>query len=279
MVGDTGLEPVTSAMSTEARFARLESYLNRLNLQGLSVNYVNKVREFLERYVEEVRELTPASAISYLSRYARHKPTTRARYTTYLKGFFNFLGIHLELRVKVPKSLPPFIAAEDIEKLRTSLLNKKTHKGCGFRDLTLVDTAAKTGLRRSELANLRVRDLDFGALRLKVVDGKGGKDRVVPLLPTLAESLRKLCAGKERDERVFGLSPVGLGMKIHTWAKKVGVQLNTHSFRHHFATTLVERGANLRAVQELLGHSNLNTTQLYVAVTGKHLDDAIKLLA
>ena len=111
------------------------------------------------------------------------------------------------------------------------------------------------------------------------MNSKVGKDRVVPLLPTLADALRRLCEGKEKEDSVFGLTPVGLGMNIHTWARKVGVQLHTHSFRHYFATSLVERGANLRAVQELLGHSNLNTTQLYVAVTGKHLNEAIKLLA
>lgn len=69
-----------------------------------------------------------------------------------------------------------------------------------------------------------------------------------------------------------------LGVKIHKWAIQAGVNLHTHSFRHYFATTLVERDANLRVVQELLGHSSLNTTQVYLSVTAGHLEDAIGLL-
>ena len=69
-----------------------------------------------------------------------------------------------------------------------------------------------------------------------------------------------------------------LGVKIHKWALKAGVNLHTHSFRHYFATKLVERGATVRVVQELLGHSSLATTQVYLSVTADHLEDAIRLL-
>ena len=67
-------------------------------------------------------------------------------------------------------------------------------------------------------------------------------------------------------------------MKIKEWADKAGVPIYTHSFRHYFATKLVEKGANIRVVQELLGHSSLNTTQVYLSVTAKHLEEAIGLL-
>ena len=67
-------------------------------------------------------------------------------------------------------------------------------------------------------------------------------------------------------------------MKFYIWAKKAGVSLHTHSFRHYFATTLVEKGASVRVVQELLGHSSLNTTQVYLSVTANHLEEAIGLL-
>ena len=67
-------------------------------------------------------------------------------------------------------------------------------------------------------------------------------------------------------------------MKIKEWADKAGVSIHTHGFRHYFATTLVEKGANIRVVQELLGHSNLNTTQVYLSVTANHLEEAIGLL-
>ena len=67
-------------------------------------------------------------------------------------------------------------------------------------------------------------------------------------------------------------------MKIKEWADKAGVPIHTHSFRHYFVTTFVEKGANIRVVQELLGHFSLNTTQVYLSVTAKHLEEAIGLL-
>jgi site-specific recombinase XerD len=90
--------------------------------------------------------------------------------------------------------------------------------------------------------------------------------------------LQALWVGKGGAESVFGLGQQSLGNKVQVWARKAKVNLHTHSLRHHFATKLVDKGANIRAVQELLGHANLNTTQVYIAVTGRHLEQAISLL-
>jgi site-specific recombinase XerD len=87
-----------------------------------------------------------------------------------------------------------------------------------------------------------------------------------------------LCSDKDADASVFGLNYRSLGMKIKEWANKAGVPIHTHSFRHYFATKLVEKGANIRVAQELLGHSSLNTTQVYLSVTANHLEEAIGLL-
>jgi integrase/recombinase XerD len=247
-------------------------------LRGLSVNYVNKTSELLIRYVDSAPEISPESAKQFLARYADRKPNTKARYTTYLRGFLVYLGIPFTLKVKVPKALPAFVPDADVATLTEYLQNKRTHKETLFRDLVLVETACKTGLRRSELANLTVRNIDFAASRLKVVSGKGDKDRVIPLGHSLAAMLCQLCSEKQPDSSVFGLTPRSLGMKIYVWSKKANVKLHTHSFRHQFATKLVDKGANIRAVQELLGHTNLNTTQIYLAVTGRHLEAAISLL-
>ena len=142
----------------------------------------------------------------------------------------------------------------------------------------MVDTAIKTGMRRSELANLLVGHISFDANRLVVVAGKGSKDRTIPIAKALKLDLQKLCSGKAADERVFGLNSQSLGLKVKDWARKADVPLHTHSFRHYFATKLLDKGANLRVVQELLGHSSLNTTQIYLSVTVNHLEDAIGLL-
>ena len=120
--------------------------------------------------------------------------------------------------------------------------------------------------------------VDFNASRLLVLAGKGRNDRVIPLCESLRHDLGKLTHDKRPNESVFGLNYRSPGMKIKEWADKAGVPIHTHSFRHYFVTTLVEKGANIRVVQELLGHSSLNTTQIYLSVTANHLEEAIGLL-
>ena len=132
-------------------------------------------------------------------------------------------------------------------------------------------------MRRAELAKLTVGCIDLGRSRIKVT-GKGRKDRVIPIGANLRDRLANFCSTKTDDEIVFGLNRHSLGIKIKQWANKAGVPIHTHSFRHYFAATLVERGANLRVVQELLGHSSLQTKQVYLSGTATHLEEAIGLL-
>ena len=221
---------------------------------------------------------SPQSALAYLSEYAHLSQNSKARYAGYLKGFIKYLGYDFDLAVKRPHLLPQRVTDEEIRRLKEAIVNHKTHKSSVFRDLVLVETAIKTGMRRSELANLLVSHINFESNRLVVVAGKGSKDRIIPIGNRLTLDLKMLCSDKQADERVFGLNYRSLGTKIKEWADKAGVPIHTHSFRHYFATTLVEKGANIRVVQELLGHASLNTTQVYLSVTANHLEEAIGLL-
>ena len=233
---------------------------------------------FLKGFVNTYPDVSPESALRYLSRYTHLSQNSKARYAGYLKGFLKYLGHEFNLSVNRPHMLPQRVTDEDIQKLKEAVRNHQTHKSSVFRDLLLVDTAIKTGMRRSELANLLVGHISFDANRLVVVAGKGSKDRTIPIAKGLKLDLQKLCSGKNADERVFGLNSQSLGLKVKDWARKADVPLHTHSFRHYFATKLLDKGANLRVVQELLGHSSLNTTQIYLSVTVNHLEEAIGLL-
>lgn len=137
--------------------------------------------------------------------------------------------------------------------------------------------ALKTGMRRGELANLEPKDIhpDF----LVVRNGKGGKDRIIPLAPSVSVRLHNFIEGMKPDEKIFKLKPACISNKVRRLAKKAGLDgFHTHTMRHKFATDLLQKGVNIKLVQELLGHEDLGTTQIYLSLTNQGLHDAIKLL-
>lgn len=232
----------------------------------------------LRRFEEYLAGFPPTKELAkgFLAQYAESKPRTLARHAATIRGFMKWCGEEFDLKVPVPKTLPPYVERSDIERLLEALSNKKTHKKIIERDCLLVELACQTGLRRAELANLEVRHIqdDF----LFVRGGKGGKDRLVPLNPRMAQRLHSFFKDKQPHTKVFGLKPVCIGSKIRLYAKKANVDLRTHSLRHYFATTLLEKGANVRQVQLLLGHQDLSTTQGYLAVVDAGLREAVSLL-
>ena len=259
----------------------LRDYIQSLHNRGLSDNYIETSEKFLRRYLDwlgnTLATLSTESAEKYLSLSNHLKLNTRKRYADYLRAFLKYHGMAFGITIKKPHLLPEVVSDEDIEKLKDAIRNHQSWKMSVTNDLAIIETLAKTGMRRAELANLTVGDVDLNKCRV-LVHGKGNKDRVIPFGDELCEILTEICHGRAETERVFGMTKSSLGVKIHKWAVKAGVKLHTHSFRHYFATKLVERGANLRVVQELLGHTSLATTQVYLSVTAGHLEEAIELL-
>ena len=259
----------------------LQGYVESLHNRGLSENYIETSEKFLRRYLDWLATtsatINPKSAEKYLSISNHLKLNTRKRYADYLRAFLKYFGMEFGITIKRPHLLPEIVTDEDVEKLKDTIRNHHSWKSSIANDLAIIETLSKTGMRRAELANLTVGDVNLNKCRV-LVHGKGNKDRVIPFGAELCEILTEICQGKAEDERVFGMNKRSLGVKIHKWAVKAGVNLHTHSFRHYFASKLVERGANVRVVQELLGHSSLATTQVYLSVTADHLEDAIGLL-
>jgi len=236
-----------------------------------------ETRKRLIEFGEFLRGYPPSRELAkgFLARYADYNPFTLARYGQMIKAFMKWYGESLDdLHFKIPKNLPTYTENADIEKLLAAIKDKKSHKKSIKRDRLLVETAWKTGLRRAELAKLKPEDIHKDALIVRM--GKGQKDRMVPLSPDLADSLQAFVKEHKPGQSVFGLGTPWISMKIKYYAQKAGLNnMHTHALRHKFATDLLEAGVNIKAVQALLGHINLNTTEKYLSLTDERLYEAI----
>jgi site-specific recombinase XerD len=223
----------------------------------------------------------PPSAMlakSFLSKWSKSKPATLYKYLGIIKGFLNWFGEDIDLKVKLPRQLPEYIEHETIQKLIASIKTKQTHKKDIGRDILLVELAYNSGLRREGLANLKVGDILIAERALIVRRGKGLKDRTVPLPSRVFKLLEDYIQNMNKDDRVFGVKPAAISDKISRMAKRAGVNIHAHSLRHAYATRLLEKGANIKAVQELLGHSRISTTEAYLSLLPKHLRETVDLL-
>jgi integrase len=212
----------------------------------------------------------------------RPDTTTAQEYYHALRLFLSFRGIQLNLKLRKPRELPPYHSQAEIEaliaKAEIGLYHQKQwHKD---RNKTLILTFAYTGLRVGELRNLCVADINFERRSIFVRQGKGQKDRVIPLAERLIMPLQTQCTGKNSRDIVFeGLNHRSIYRVITKLAKACGLHgIHPHTLRHYFATRLVELGVNLRVVQELLGHADISTTAIYLDVSPKHLQGAIDAL-
>ena len=210
-----------------------------------------------------------------------------------IRSFFQFLlksekikedPTHLVELPKWMRKLPHVLSLEEIDKILAKP-DRRTPAGC--RDYAILQLLYATGIRISELASLTLSriSLDYGYI---MPQGKGSKERVVPIgkesmvsLKEYLEEGRPSLAGKKLSEALFlsrqgsGFSRQGLWLLIKGYARKAGItkRVTPHMFRHSFATHLIERGADLRSVQIMLGHADVTTTQVYTHISQTHLSN------
>jgi integrase/recombinase XerD len=215
-------------------------------------------------------------------------PRSVARAIACFRGFYRFLVIERRLEIspaddlhppRTWKSLPHHLSLEEVDLL---LAQPDVSTPRGLRDRALIELLYATGLRVSELISLRPADINLDASYLTCT-GKGGKQRIVPLGDQAADWLRRylrdsrpLLLAKRSSPRMFvnargggaGLTRVGFWKILKAYGSSAGVRatLSPHTLRHSFATHLLERGADLRAIQMMLGHADLSTTQIYTHV-------------
>jgi site-specific recombinase XerD len=234
----------------------------------------------------------------------RFWPTSQARAVAALKGFFRFCveNEYLErdpaLVLRTPKkrqALPDVLNRKELGRLMAmpegETVWEREHHGKRERDRLLLALFAYSGLRRAELLGLDWDDVDLGQRILRVRNAKGGRERVVPIHPALvplfdAYLATRLPLGHERALFVGvqgrRLSVSVMALTFRRYARAAGVtdrkRVTPHTLRHVFATELLNAGANLRQVQELLGHKHLDSTQRYTHVTAHQLRGAVKRL-
>jgi integrase/recombinase XerD len=178
---------------------------------------------------------------------------------------------------KRPRTLPTVLSPEEVVRLLAAALPG--------RERTLLDVAYSCGLRLQELLGLQVRDIDSARMVLHIRHGKGQKDRLVPLSPRLLAVLRAYWRQYRPARWLFpGVQPSvpltdGAVQRLCRRAARragLGKQVTPHTLRHSFATHLLDRGADIRSVQELLGHQSLSTTQVYTHLTTRKLHDSYR---
>ena len=210
------------------------------------------------------------------------------RHLSTLRSFFRFLTreglvknnpILILSSPKLDKHLPQFMTEEETAKLIESAFAKDDHDEMGLRDRAILETFYSCGIRISELVGLSQQDIDFIGGIVKVF-GKGKKERVVPIGEAAISTIRKYLDKRLKQSDAVFLNKRGLrittrGVRgiVDKYIKSAGLKqgISPHTLRHSFATHLLNRGADLRTVQELLGHANLSTTQIYTHLTTERL--------
>jgi len=277
LLGSEGKRKIRLHRKTNSEL--FELYDAQLILRHRSKEALTEAKRVLNHFREYLGEYPPSPelAASFLAQFANNKTTTLYRYHSIVKTFMEWYGEKLDSKIRLPQTLPDYVNVDEIEKLKTAIRSHKTHKKVIERNLLIIELARKTGLRRQEIGNLTVKDINFQRGFIQV-HGKGGKDRIIEMAEPLQESLAAFTKGVQPEAKVFGIAPSTISGLIRWAAVKGGANLHTHSLRHFFGQSLVDTGTDLETVRRLMGHSSLRTTQIYIGRTDKQRRDAINRL-
>ena len=249
-------------------------YLDKNNLNYLTVKYkdVSNFTLFLAKQ--------------------NYKSTTINRIDSSIRSFYNYLELEEKINgnpfkaasnLKVPKRLPNYFKYDEYLTM-ISVIDKDDYE---YRNRLILEMLFATGLRVSELSNIKIKDIDFSEREIKIM-GKGSKERIIPIgefaleyLSLYIDKVRRcnvgyktkyVCLNKEGKP----ISRQYFWRKVKEYALRANIytEISPHTLRHSFATHLLENGANLREVQEMLGHSKIETTQIYTHISTKRIISA-----
>ncbi|PHR36696.1 MAG: tyrosine recombinase XerD [Fluviicola sp.] len=251
--------------------------------EGLNLSPLDVTSENLTNFVTELYDLGLSAR-------------TQSRIISGIKQFYFFLVLEGEVKndpselietPRIGRKLPEVLSIEEIDALIAGI-DLSTDQG--HRNKAILETLYSCGLRVSELVNLEFEQLFFDEGFIRVI-GKGNKQRLVPVSPSVKKEIeiyksavrnhQKIKPGNESyvflNRRGAKLTRVMIFTIIKNLAEKIGLQktISPHTFRHSFATHLLEGGANLRAIQEMLGHESITTTEIYTHLDQQFLKEAI----
>lgn len=262
----------------------VSDYCYELELKHLQPATISLYRQRTLQFQSwlEGKEPSPRLAQIYLTELRRsgHKDNTIRGFYFTLRGYLAYLGMDLELEIKSPETLPTYHSRHDLG-LMLDVISSRRDKWARLkdRDKVIVKTLAYTGVRRAELLSLRGRDIKDGYLFVR--RGKEKKDRVIPLVRELRDEIHTYIHTQNigPGDRLFPMTPQWLDALVKGYALKAGLEdITPHKLRHYFATRLIERKAELKKVQMLMGHKSIETTAIYLDVVPIHLDETIRLL-
>ena len=276
----------------------IREFLSFLQVErGLAKNSVSsykrdlaKLNAFAEGEDVELVEISRSDLRMFIASLSKSglAPTTINRIISAVRGFYKFLLIdghikkHPAENLDTPTKgfyLPKFMTEDEVESL---LSQPDVSQEIGLRDRAILEMMYASGLRVSEAANLRINDVDIDS-GLLTCKGKGNKERKVPLGKSAVEWLKSHLAKRKKKEHIEmrNLFVTSLGRPINRqtifkfikeYAQKAGLEdISPHTLRHSFATHLLQRGADSRSVQAMLGHADISTTQIYTHITDQHL--------
>ena len=255
------------------------------------VSYQNDLKKALIFFKNDFNNLTKKDFQNYIMQLSKEENSSSvSRSISTLKSLYKFLELNKYAKnnplttitnPKTPKKLPKVLSEEEVDKLLD--INLKTD--FDYRNKAMLELMYSSGLRVSELINLTVNDIDLINSSVRIF-GKGSKERIVPLNDYAIEALNNYISNHRRSLFKHGennylflnnhgnkMTRQGFFKTLQKIAKEKGIksELSPHTLRHSFATHLLKHGADLRSIQELLGHSDISTTQIYTHITSEKL--------
>ncbi len=282
------------------QYIRLEKGLSKNTVEAYLHDYSSFAHFILHKYnvsPVEVEQYMVERYLTYLYEECNHTNTSQARELSGVRCFYNYLLLHDKIEqsptemIATPKRtrhLPDILTVEEVERIIDSIPLDSIK---GKRDRAMLELLYSCGLRVSELTALRLSDLFFGEGYIRIM-GKGSKQRLVPIGNVAMErimlylDMRKTKDSRNKDilflnNRGKALSRIMVFTIIRNAVERAGIDksVSPHTFRHSFATHLLEGGANIRQVQEMLGHESIETTEIYTHLDTSRLRETVEKIS